>query len=237
MNDSTRLVERYIDRMRSIQSVLHRLFNKEIQLEPFSNDPIPKQLINLKIQDDRNKFKSFLHFLSINYENRHQQPENLELIETIILYYKNDILKYFKNSEIINIFIRDNKLLLFLIKSEIVTADRFFFTKLDDLSQIYFFNEVKDYFNEEKKKEIMSKITENYEQKRQIGENDTYLCEIIRKDLLDDFITFVYETNIPLSSKIKRTFNETNYFLCEKDPTLIEYAAFLDQFVFLIIYF
>lgn len=45
MNDSTRLVERYIDRMRSIQSVLHRLFNKEIQSEPFSNDPIPKQLL------------------------------------------------------------------------------------------------------------------------------------------------------------------------------------------------
>ena len=42
----------------------------------------------------------------------------------------------------------------------------------------------------------------NFLEKRQIGENDTLLCEFILKDNIEEFIDFINKEDIPLSSKI-----------------------------------
>ena len=79
---------------------------------------------------------------------------------------------------------------------------------------------------EQEMKNIYPDIFVNFEEKRQKGENDSYLCELIRTDSIEDFISYVNQKNISLSSKIKSSIFETNSFLVEKEPSLIEYTAF-----------
>ena len=67
-----------------------------------------------------------------------------------------------------------------------------------------------------------------FEKKRKIGENDSDICFFIRNDLIDDFVIFVNKTNYKLESKIETSF-ETNSYLINKNPTLIEYATFYES--------
>ena len=55
---------------------------------------------------------------------------------------------------------------------------------------------------------------------------DEEICEIIRKDEIEKFISIVKKENLPLQSDIKHSIFETNSFLLNKTSTLIEYAAF-----------
>lgn len=71
-----------------------------------------------------------------------------------------------------------------------------------------------------------SSSNNTFNQKRKIGENDSYLCQIIRQDSIEDFISHVNRLNMSLHIKIKRSAFETNTFLIMNDPTLIEYATF-----------
>ena len=68
-----------------------------------------------------------------------------------------------------------------------------------------------------------------FERMCQQGENHSYICSLIREDLIVEFITYVNKVNYPLDSIIDKSFFETNDFLIGKQPTLIEYAA-LAQF-------
>ena len=86
------------------------------------------------------------------------------------------------------------------------------------------------YFN----KEIQSFLFGNsqiqyeseYDKKRDIGENEEILCQIIRNDLIDDLTTYVSQNEISLNSIINLSVFETNIFLIDKNLTLIEYSAF-----------
>ena len=49
---------------------------------------------------------------------------------------------------------------------------------------------------------------------------------LIRQDRVDEFNVYTIQENIQLTSKIKPSIFETNAFLNENSPTLIEYAAF-----------
>lgn len=80
--------------------------------------------------------------------------------------------------------------------------------------------------NEEKYTIKMDDDIEIFERNRQTFENDSKLCSIIRGDKIDDFIEYVNQTNLSLSSQIKRSIYETYSIFNEKYPTLIEYATF-----------
>lgn len=69
-------------------------------------------------------------------------------------------------------------------------------------------------------------ILDDFDRKRETGENDTYIAEMIRNDLVDDFISYVTRTNTSLTSTIPHSIFETNLYLYGKNPTLIEYTAF-----------
>ena len=64
------------------------------------------------------------------------------------------------------------------------------------------------------------------EDKRMIGENDNEICEIIRKDLIEEFIIYVNKNDIPLNMKVKKSIYETDLFLCKSSISLISYAAY-----------
>lgn len=86
---------------------------------------------------------------------------------------------------------------------------------------------------------IKKEIDEDFYEKRRKGENDGYLCELIRSDKIKEFITFVNQTNLSLESYIKESIFETNQFLIDEFNTklnenkginLIEYASFYGSF-------
>ena len=72
-----------------------------------------------------------------------------------------------------------------------------------------------------------NEISTEFYEKRKKGENDSYIAELIRQDLIYDFIVYINQTNISLSNYIERSIFETNSFLIKNQKvTLIEYAAF-----------
>ena len=77
---------------------------------------------------------------------------------------------------------------------------KFFSQKVDEKPYCFFANE--------------SNEIPNFEENRQIGENESYLCMLIRQDSVEDFISYVNKENINLSkTKIENnSIFETNCF-------------------------
>ena len=92
---------------------------------------------------------------------------------------------------------------------------------------------MKEFLEEKQQKQIEEEITQKYkeeisifEKKCQLGENDLCICSLIRSDSVEEFVSYVNRKNLSLLTKIKPSIYETNSFLIDKEPTLIEYAAF-----------
>ena len=60
--------------------------------------------------------------------------------------------------------------------------------------------------------QIFGEEISSFKEKWKIGENDSYICTLIRSDSIENFITYVNRTNFSLSSKIKPSVYETNLF-------------------------
>lgn len=74
--------------------------------------------------------------------------------------------------------------------------------------------------------EMHDKIFDDFEKICQTGENDSYICQLIREDSVKEFIVYTNKNNVLLSSEIKESIFETNPFILQNGATLIEYAAF-----------
>ena len=97
----------------------------------------------------------------------------------------------------------------------------------------YFYPELKSKLNmtliqsvENFIKETDPEALNNFEERRKSGEQYSYISQLIRNDSLDDFILYMNQVNLTFSSKLKFSIFETNSFLLNHEPTLIEYAAF-----------
>lgn len=87
-------------------------------------------------------------------------------------------------------------------------------------------NEQNDFAAFDRFIEYVENSRDKFESNRNSGENELYICQLIRNDLVKEFVKYVSQTNYPLSSTIKHSIFETNSFLFDKNPTLIEYASF-----------
>ncbi|KAK8899206.1 hypothetical protein M9Y10_001510 [Tritrichomonas musculus] len=83
-------------------------------------------------------------------------------------------------------------------------------------------NELREHINQV----YQAIVNDEYEEKRNRGENDDYLCQIIRQDSIEEFITEYKKRGFSLEMEIPASFFETNSFLLKNRPTLIEYASF-----------
>lgn len=98
----------------------------------------------------------------------------------------------------------------------------------------FFYPELENFVGEEEmkevKKELLQKdqnIFENYDEKRKEGENDSYICSLMRQDLVEEFDSYVNKHSYSLSSEICPSIFETNSFLIDNNNiTLIKYAGF-----------
>ena len=208
-----------------------------------SNDDNDERLINFlqicdffQISQTPNKLKRLLLLLSVIAENHYRSPDFFTKIEQILINFESNIKQHFTHDEIFNIFRNNKRIILLLIEIKILTETFIINTiaKIDDHLKrdelyLYFFHNIKQFLSHRKQKFIgkkYKKIASNYETIRNLSENESYICIIIRNDLIEEFVAYTTRANIPLSSQIQPTLFETNSFLLRNKPTLIEYATF-----------
>lgn len=184
-----------------------------------------------KIKENKYLLKDTLYILSHISNNHHRYADFFAKIETILNEFKFEIQKYFSSLDIYRIFEKNKRILLFLFEEEFIKKENSILLiiqrKSKDFAQYLFPSQNNGMYQE------------IFDKKRKIGENDTYICDLIRNDYIDEFIVYSNQTNLPLNSKIKSSIFETNpiFLIQEKEknfvndekdnnPTLIEYAAF-----------
>lgn len=181
-------------------------------------------LIDQQIYKNYDDLKIFLRMINKISKNHCRNPQFFSKIEKIILYFKDEIQNFFTNDEIIQIFRQNRRILLFLIEEKIITLNE------KNIETLKKYKNFENYFAPELSSDHNSfnaeKYFETFNEKRHVGENDDYICKLIRDDNIDEFISFIKLNNINLSTTIKSSIYETNSFLIDKNPTLIEYSSF-----------
>ena len=162
-----------------------------------------------KLHEDRQEIDEFLHLIS-NICNYHLRRTNFyKKIEGILTFFKSQIQKYLSNSEIFDIFIENKRIVLFLIQNQMITIDSYIVSQLrlsyySRLNINYLFNEIKPFISDEIKKIdiIDPQYLKNYEENRKIGENESFICQLIRNDSIDEFISYFNKNEISVNSII-----------------------------------
>ena len=244
----------HIEKMKKIQeSILEYIEKEQDDEENYQNLII--LFTDPNCFNNRQDMKVILYLLSHISNNHHRSKNFLEKIEQIFLYFKKYILKFFSNFEIFKYFKNNKRILLFLIEEKIIIIDKsiilemmtiklknkkypeFFLPEIkplidDEIKSKYYQKESRISQNSMKSEELTKEMTqrelEYFKIKRKVGENDDMIAEIIRKDSVDDFISYrIRYEKFSLNKVIKQSIFETNPFLLKnKRTTLIEYAAF-----------
>ena len=211
--------------MMAIQKKLLKFIkkNKEGNFQELTNI-----IENVKIIDNKYDFKSFLHLISKISNNHYRFLGFHEKIEQILSFYRNQIQNYFTNDEIFNIFKNNKRILLYLFDEKVIIFDQNILYKI--INKNYEESNKTQYFMPEiilLTKTNDKEIPDQFAEKRKTGENDLFICELIRNDSVEEFIAFINKNNISLNTKIEPSIYETNPFLINnKEQSLIEYAAF-----------
>ena len=216
-----------LKRIKNIQMAVIDYLDEEKDQD---DDMIIKQ-INDKLKELKNDFdiKEILHLLRSIIYNHHRNPHFYSRIELLIKFLKNEIKQTFSNSYLFNFFSENPRIILFLIENNIIKIDEPILKTLSKPSNVnYFFPEIESFYVGHSMKFEGENQTNFilYQEKRKLGENDDIVSQMIREDSVEKFISYTNQINMNLDSKIKESHFETNSFLMNKEPTLIEYATF-----------
>ncbi|KAK8842420.1 hypothetical protein M9Y10_026003 [Tritrichomonas musculus] len=184
---------------------------------------------------NKKELQQLLSLLCHISNNHCRTPDFFEKIEQIILYLRDSIKQNLSDSIIFNLFKKNKRILLFLFEKEIIPIKDFIPTiqKSPKDYRMYFYNIINPYLDKDTANtiksellEIDSNILQNFEHKQKEGENNSYIANLIRSDSIEEFITYVNQTNLSLTTKIiSPSIFETNPLLREKKVSLIEYAC------------
>ena len=226
-------IQQYFIHMKELNEILLTILeNSDLFNENYEH------LVNFinknEIQKNKEEFIHFLNLLINITNNHHRKYGFFKNIEQILFYFKDEIKQFFINIEIFHLFESNKRLILFLIKENILKIDynlkQIIMSKRDPnrISMFEFFIPEINQLDINQNKYLTQYLNdiENYEEKRKQGENDLYICTLIRQDSVEEFIIYINRNNIPISSTIKPSIFESNSFLNEHIPTLIEYSAF-----------
>lgn len=231
--DSIEYIE-LIERKKEVQELLLNF------IDSIDDDKVEILKLSEIIENNKIELKEFLYLITNISENHHRYPSLFPKIEQILLIFKESIKQNFSNYEIFQIFKNNKKILLFLIKEKLFEIDPKICNILisyqykNNKYLHYFFPEIKPFIDSKLVSQIEKEIHEFiqngfevFENNRKIGENDLYVCNLIRNDLVEDFIAYTTKSCMNLSSNINRkSIFETNSFLMERTPTLTEYATY-----------
>lgn len=237
--------DKYIKDMKKIQENLLSYIENDANVEEkFQN--LNTILDDLKIRENKHELKSLLHMILKIANNHHRGPDFFTKIERLLTVFKEEMTKNFSNSEIFSIFKTNKRILLFFIEEGILILDNYVAKKFLSKQYIknkypqYFFPELKPFIDDKwikvtKMKKMMNidwvktmteELPDNFYENRKIGENESNICKIIRKDSFNEFKSLTDSID-PQDYLIDLSIYETNLFLLrEQKLSLIEYAAF-----------
>ena len=189
---------------------------------------------------NKEEIEHFLQMLSSISNHHHRNFDLFTRIERLFEYFEEAIKQTFSKHEIFTIFMKNRKILLFLFNKKIITPDESYVKYFDEQGEPnsprlchFFYPEIREFISDEKREEIEKEIIainennfDDYFSKRFQGENDSYLCSLIRTDSVEEFISYYNKRNFSLNKRIEPSIFETNPFLINKHPRLIEYSAF-----------
>ena len=146
-----------------------------------SQGSLNNDFANLRKEKNQEEIKLFLYLLMQLAHNHHRTNNIIKKIENIILYFKNEV-QIMSNLEIFNLFKSHKLILLFILQKNLITIDQQICESLSiNASYSRFFKlEIKSFY--EGKNAKLSSSDDTFNQKREIGENDSYICQIIRQD-------------------------------------------------------
>ena len=230
-------VKQYKDDMLTIENNLLQIFEESEEEEFECINNFFKKNNEQKIHENLEKLEVLLRMLVVIANNHHRCSFFFKKLEKILLTIKNAMKSHFSNRKIIDIFKSNKRIILFLIEEKIIIIDEYFISKISktkyrNLKYIeYFAPEIKLFYDStdnvtHQKINLPENLPDNFDQNRQKGENESFLCELIRNDSIVDFVIYVNKNNLFLDIQINSSIYETNSMLINKKPTLIEYAAF-----------
>ena len=233
-------VPEYISKKKELYNIFILLLEKSDNTDS-DYQSLFKLLQQQNQKKNRAEIEQFLQLINDISNNMHREESIFKNLYRIIELNKTQIKDTFSNDEIFDIFENNKKILLFLFKKEIITINDYIYEKLVSKTEAngnhyrhFFYPEIKKFIGDEKAKDIEKELIEKdsnifhrFEEKREEGENEGLLCSYIREDSVEKFVSYVTLTNMPLEVELLPSIFETNSFLIEnKNPTLIEYAAF-----------
>lgn len=216
----------YLTKIKNMQSNLLDFIDNEdrfANLVSFLNDE--------RIKENKNELKLLFHLI-MKIANNHYKPNLYSKIEQIFSFCKDDIIKSFSNSEIFQTFQSNKRVLLSIVELKIMTID------IDLVKMMmqgkyrkpkyleYFFPETREFFSVSSIQHLIDSLPKDLSEIRKSGENDQFICNLIRNDLLDEFISYINRSNVSIDSPIQSSLFETHPFLIENSPSLIEYTAY-----------
>lgn len=229
----------YISKQKEIQRCLLEFINHKSSEKAYYLNLL-KLLDNPEIRNSPSELSTTLRLLLEIANNHHRLPDFFNKITQVLLLFKDDIKKHFSNIELFHLFKKNKEILLILIEQKMLTIDQAIvdvFTSpkfRQHRYPCYFSPEIQNFeIDSHIQREIKTKIDEcnksgpdAFEKRRKAGENYIQFCHFIRKDSLEEFTAYVNEHKLSLSTAIEPSIFETNYFLVNRIPTLIEYCAF-----------
>lgn len=257
--DPRKFIRDYAKKMTYIQEILLEFIDDDNTSEEDFQILIKNFEDHQQFRSNNHDLKMLLTLISKIEEYHHRAPNFNFKIEKIIKYYQDNIMKFFSNSEIFNIFKKNKQILLFLFNEKIIIPDMDIFNIIinnytnfgkyylpdyykdyhqNDYPKYYkyleyFYPEFRSFYSPQMIEDIETNFNEEkidletFEEERRIGENHWYLSKLIRNDQIDEFITYISQTNLPLNkTTINDSIFETNIFLYSKKPSLIQYASF-----------
>lgn len=227
-------IQLYLTKKRELQlQLLKYIENPNIASEEYENLTIFLTKINLRNNQD--ELRILFRLLLAIANNHYRNSLFFKKIEQIFLFLKDDIKSTFTNFEIYEIFQTSKLILLILFTNQIIDIDMAIFEKIiqkDKYFWFFFYPELKNFHTKERLKEIEKELLEinpdifnNFNEKRQKGENDSPLCSLIRNDSIKEFVLYLNLNNVSIRSDVKPSIFETNPILFEK-CSLIEYSVF-----------
>ena len=221
------------------ESEIHDHLLRFIDDSNVSIEKLTNFLNNLNLRNNKDELREILGMILNISEYHHRHSLFFDKIKQIFAYLKEDIKSAFTNYEIYEIFQDSKIILLILLTDQIIKIDDSIFKNIlykDIFYQCFFYPELKSFLNEEERKVIEQRILEtdseafnNFNEKRQKGENEKHIYSLIRDDSIKEFVNYVNLTNFNLKSFTNDSIFETNRFLY-KNIDLIKYAAFFGSF-------
>lgn len=229
-------IQQYLDKNRANQKTFLEYLEQKNNAD-YQN--LYQYVKELKIKGNKHELGIVLQLILAISDNHRRSSDFFKRIEAVLIQFKDEIKEKYTNFEIFQLFKNNKRILLFLIKEQIMEVDEYVAEKMlsdkfkDAEYMLYFYPELQNYVDVKNKpitdykfKSLTEKGMNFYELERRVGENNDPLCQFIQGDLIHQFISHVRNHRVSLTSTIESSVFETNQFLIGKKPTLIEYSAF-----------